>query len=185
MFNLPTYRITPSAHPVKCPPQCPSPSHPNALPTSLSTTPNSFPRDRSLSCSVSLSDISHSFSLLLPLFPFLIFYIPRMNETIWWLSFSEWLTSLSIIPSRSIHVEANGGYLSFLMAEEYPIVYRDHSFSIHHLSMDTEAPSTVWLLWTLLLETSGCRCPGISLHLYLWGKSPACLLYTSPSPRDS
>ena len=38
--------------------------------------------------------------------------------------------------------------------------------------MDTEAPSTVWLLWTLLLETSGYRCPGVSLHLYLWGKSP-------------
>ena len=28
MFNLPTYRITPSAHPVKCPPQCPSPRPP-------------------------------------------------------------------------------------------------------------------------------------------------------------
>ena len=38
--------------------------------------------------------------------------------------------------------------------------------------MDTEAPSTVWLLWTLLLETSGCGCPDVSLHLYLWGKSP-------------
>ena len=38
--------------------------------------------------------------------------------------------------------------------------------------MDTEAPSTVWLLWTLLLETSGCRYPGVSLHLNLWGKSP-------------
>ena len=39
--------------------------------------------------------------------------------------------------------------------------------------MDTEAPSTVWLLWTLLLWTLGRRCPGISLHLYRWGKSPA------------
>ena len=39
--------------------------------------------------------------------------------------------------------------------------------------MDTEDPSTVWLLWTLLLETSGCRWSGISLHLYLWGKSSA------------
>ena len=40
-----------------------------------------------------------------------------MNEEIHCLSFSDWITSLSIIPSNSIHVEANGGYLSFLMAE--------------------------------------------------------------------
>ena len=30
----------------------------------------------------------------------------------------------------------------------------------------------VWLLWTLLLETPGCRCLSVSLHLNLWGKSP-------------
>ena len=79
-FNLPKYIITPSAHPIKRPPQCPSPSHPNLLPTSLSTSPCSFPRVRRLSCSVSHSDISHSFFLLSHLFPFTIFYIPQMNE---------------------------------------------------------------------------------------------------------
>ena len=31
-FNLPTYSITPSAHPIKCPPQCPSPSHSHLSP---------------------------------------------------------------------------------------------------------------------------------------------------------
>ena len=34
-----------------------------------------------------------------------------------------WLTSLSIIFSRSIHVVANGSISSFLMAEEYSIIY--------------------------------------------------------------
>ena len=53
------------------------------------------------------------------------------KDNIHCLSFSNWLTSLSVIPSSSIHVEANGGYLSFLMAEEYSIVYIDHSFFIH------------------------------------------------------
>ena len=33
-FNFPIYRITPSAHPVKCPPQWPSPIHPHPLPYS-------------------------------------------------------------------------------------------------------------------------------------------------------
>ena len=35
------------------------------------------------------------------------------------------------MPYSSIHVEANGGYLSFLMAEEYSIVYINHVFFIH------------------------------------------------------
>ena len=75
MFNLPTCRITPSAHPIKCSPQCPSSSH---HPPSPSTTPSSFPRVRSLSCSVSLSDISHSFFSPFPFIPFHYFlYSPN------------------------------------------------------------------------------------------------------------
>ena len=48
MFNWPTYKITRSAHPVKCPPQCPSPIHPHSPLSSPSSNPSSFPRVRSL-----------------------------------------------------------------------------------------------------------------------------------------
>ena len=44
--------------------------------------------------------------------------------------------------------ETNGGYSSFLMANMFHCIYRPH---LLHLLMDTEDPSTVWLLWTLLL----------------------------------
>ena len=117
MFNLPTYRKTPSAHPIKCPLQCPSHIHHHRPPSSPSITLSSFPWVRSL-CSVSLSDISHTFLLPYLIFHFSIIYIPQVNENIQCLSFSDWVTSLSIIPSSSIHVEANGGYLSFLMSEQ-------------------------------------------------------------------
>ena len=75
-FNLPTYSIASSAHPIKCPPQCLSPIHPNPLPMSPSTTLVHF-AVRSLSCPVTITDISHSFSLLSPLFPFTIFVISK------------------------------------------------------------------------------------------------------------
>ena len=47
-FYLPTYSTTPSAHPIKYPPQGLSPSHPIPPPTSPSATFCSFPRVRSL-----------------------------------------------------------------------------------------------------------------------------------------
>ena len=53
-----------------------------------------------------------------------------MNENIQCLSFSDCPTSLSIIPSSSIHLEANGGYLLFLMAE-----YGPPFLSLHLLSL--------------------------------------------------
>ena len=39
--------------------------------------------------------------------------------------------SLSIIPSSSIHVDANGWYSSFLMVEYYPIEYMNYIFFTH------------------------------------------------------
>ena len=44
-------------------------------------------------------------------------YLPHVSEIIWCLSFSVWLISLHIIPSRSIHIVANRMVLSFFMAE--------------------------------------------------------------------
>lgn len=38
----------------------------------------------------------------------LFFYVPRVSKMIWYLSFSVWLISLSIMPWGSIHVDANG-----------------------------------------------------------------------------
>ena len=45
VFNLPTYKITHSAHPIKGHSQCPSLSHPQPGQIFLSTTPWLFPRE--------------------------------------------------------------------------------------------------------------------------------------------
>ena len=51
-----------------------------------------------------------------------IIQIPQINDTIWYLSFSFCLTSLSMRVSGSIHVAANGIMVVFYMAEQYSIV---------------------------------------------------------------
>ena len=55
--------------------------------------------------------------LSLPLHPFHYFLFSPNEWDHICLSFSEWLISVSIIPSSSIPVEANSGYLWFLMTE--------------------------------------------------------------------
>ena len=61
------------------------------------------------------------------------FYIPHESEIIWFLAFSNWLISLSIIFSRSIHVVADGSVSSFLTAEEFSIVCVHRLFFIQSL----------------------------------------------------
>lgn len=90
------YSITPSVHPIKCPPQCPLPSHPIPLPMSPSTTPCLFPRVGSPSWFISVSNFFHSVPFLSFIIPFTISGIPCMSETVWWLS-SNWPYIDSII----------------------------------------------------------------------------------------
>ena len=104
-----------------------SPPPPTSSPYS---TPSSFPRVSSLyDLSPFLIFPTHFFSI--PLYSLsLLFIFPKLMRT-YILSFSDWLTSLSIIASSSIHVETNVGYFSFLMVEYYSIVYINHIFFIH------------------------------------------------------
>ena len=59
---------------------------------------------------------------LLFIYFLLIFYTLCTSEVMY-LSFSIWLLSLSIIPSKFIHIITNGKILSFFMAEWYSIAY--------------------------------------------------------------
>ena len=51
-----------------------------------------------------------------------------MSDIVWYLS---WLTSLSMMISRTIHVAANVIILFFFMSEQYSIVCMYHIFFIH------------------------------------------------------
>ena len=75
---------------------------------------------------------------------------------IWYLSFSDWLSSFSINPFHSFHVIVNGFISSLLMTQWCRSVYIYHIFLPIHLSMDIWAVSTVWLLLIMLLQTLRC-----------------------------
>lgn len=47
------------------------------------------------------------------------------------LSFCDWFTSLSVTPSRSMHVAAGIGVSFWFKSEYYSIVREDHTWFIH------------------------------------------------------
>ena len=103
-FSLPTYSITPI--PSSAPLNDRHPVTPHPHPTSFSSTPCSYSRVRSLSRSVSLSDISHSFFLLSPFFLFTIFICPK------------WMRHYNVCPSPN----------DLLHSASYPLVPNDDYF---------------------------------------------------------
>ena len=61
--------------------------------------------------------VSMSFSLFLFFICCLQFYIPHLNEIMWFLTFSVQFIQLNIISSRSIHAVVNSSISSFLKAD--------------------------------------------------------------------
>ena len=78
--------------------------------------------------SVSVSQISSFVSF---------FKTPHISDIIWYLSFSVWLTSLSMIISRSIPVAASGIISFFLWLSNIPLCICTTSSLSNHLSVDT------------------------------------------------
>ena len=63
---------------------------------------------------------------------FCFLMIPQINDTMQCLSFSIWLISLSIMPSRVNYVPTSKKMSFFLKAEYYSIVHIQPTFLVHH-----------------------------------------------------
>ena len=73
-------------------------------------------------------------SVLLVTFCLLVCFvdqIPIIGEIIWYLSFTDWLISLSMMLSRSIHAVAKVGTPSFFLLCSIPLCKLFHSFIIY------------------------------------------------------
>ena len=82
--------------------------------------------------------------------------IALMGGIMQYLSFCDWLISLSIMSSRFLHVVA-GVIVSWLFkAEQYSIVYIDHILFIYYPSVDTLVASASWQLRIVLQCTWVC-----------------------------
>ena len=72
-------------------------------------------------------------SVFMSVFLFCLFFhwIPHISEIIWYLSFSDWLISLSVIPSRSIHA-ATKGKISFFLWPNSILLWKCTSLSFFY-----------------------------------------------------
>jgi len=80
-----------------------------------------------------------------------IFKIPHIRDIIEYLSFCIWLTSLSIIPIKSVHVITNGKMLLFNDWVVFCCVYVPHLFPL--ICWWALRSSVSWLLYTAAVNT--------------------------------
>ena len=79
---------------------------------------------------------------------YLFLYIPHLSDIIWYLSFSFWFTSLSMMIFTSIHV-AVSDTISFII-----LLYKCPTSSLPvHLLMDTSGASMSWIVNSAAMNT--------------------------------
>ena len=82
----------------------------------------------------------YEFCLLLLLY---ICLIPHLSEIIWYLSFPVWLISLSIMPSRTIHIVAC--CVGCKVVVQFHFLHVVVQFSQHHLLKGLSFPDYIFL----------------------------------------
>ena len=141
---LPT-QPSPHSH-SQSPHHCPCPW---VLHTCSLTSPFTFFQPVLTSC-LPLTTVSMFYvSMPLVLFCLVVYFvhqIPIVSEIIWYVSFTDWLISLRIRVSSSIHAVTKGKNSFFFTAVQYSIVLMYHSFLPTHLLMDNWAVPRSWLL---------------------------------------
>ena len=118
IFSITIYPLIPSSTSAHTPPII-------TTLLSMSMSPFSFLLDPTRPQTPTLPELSAcSLSMSLSLFCLLVqfvHYIPYMSEIMWYLSFSDWLMSLSIMFSRSVYAVTKGKIFLFI-AKWYSIV---------------------------------------------------------------
>ena len=173
MFSLPTYRTTPSAHPVKCPLSVRHPVTPTPHPPSLPPLLVHFPE-------LGVFMFCLPFWYFLPIsspFPSIPFHYYLYSPNEWdhimfvllQLTYFTQHNTLQFHPHRSkwwVFVISNGWVI-------FHCIHKPHLYPFIFQWTPRLLPQFGYYGHCCYYKHRGAGVPGISLHLYLWGKSPA------------
>ena len=75
---------------------------------------------------------------------FFFFLVPHISDSMWWQSFSIWLISLSLMPSKAIHAAANGKISFFFQRPSSIYCVYVHTHFLLEKKMTTHSSIFAW-----------------------------------------